>query len=80
MTSYVEENDLEAFLNVLQEQLGVTTSLNQSQIDSVGLTVTKVKRRAKITPPPPEKELKIDARLLELEAEALELELELLSF
>lgn len=80
MTTYLEHDKLEKFLEILQENIGVTISLSQHQIDSVGLTVTKVKRRVKITPPPKEKAFKMDTKLLELEAEALELELELLSF
>jgi len=80
MASYLEENDLESFLTILQEKLGVTVSLNQTQIDSVGLVVTKTKKRVKIKAPPPEQKSTINTKVLELEAEALELELELLSF
>ncbi|MBL4862992.1 MAG: strawberry notch C-terminal domain-containing protein [Crocinitomicaceae bacterium] len=80
MTSYLEQSNLEKFLTVLQEKIGVTVSLTQSQIDAVGLTVMKVRKRVKIVPPPKEKKPEIDIRTIELEAEALELELELLSF
>ena len=71
---------LEKFLDILQEQIGVTIALLQHQIDNIGLVVTKTRKRVKILPPPKEKEFKIDTSVLEFEAEALELELELLSF
>ena len=80
MTTHLEQDNLEKFLEILQENIGVTVSLTQTQIDSVGLTVTKTRKRVKIIPPPKEKAFKMDTKLLELEAEALELELELLSF
>ena len=80
MTTYLEEDKLQKFLEILQENIGVTVSLSQYQIDSVGLIVTKVRKRVKIIPPPKEKKTVIDMKLIELEAEALELELELLSF
>ncbi|PHR43402.1 MAG: hypothetical protein COA32_16280 [Fluviicola sp.] len=80
MASYLEENELESFLTILQEKLGVTASLNQAQIDTVGLVVAKTKKRVKIKAPPPEQKPTVNTKVLELEAEALELELELLSF
>ncbi|MEZ4923072.1 MAG: strawberry notch C-terminal domain-containing protein [Crocinitomicaceae bacterium] len=80
MTAFLEESNLESFLEVLQEKLGVTVALTASQIDSVGLMVSKTKQRIKIKTPPPEEEMSQSTLLLELEAEALELELELLSF
>jgi hypothetical protein len=80
MVANLEMDNLEKFLEILQEQIGVTIPLLQHQIDSIGLVVTKTRKRVKIQPPPKEEEFKIDTRLLEFEAEALELELELLSF
>jgi hypothetical protein len=80
MVAYLEMDNLDKFLEILQEQVGVTIPLMQHQIDSVGLVMTKTKKRVKILPPPKEKAFKVDTKLLEYEAEALELELELLSF
>jgi len=80
MVANLEMDNLEKFLEILQEQIGVTISLLQHQIENVGLVVTKTRKRVKILPPPKEEEFKIDTQLLEFEAEALELELELLSF
>jgi hypothetical protein len=80
MVANLEMDNLEKFLEILQERIGVTIPLLQHQIDNIGLVVTKTRKRVKILPPPKEKEFKIDTQLLEFEAEALELELELLSF
>lgn len=80
MVANLEMDNLEQFLEILQEQIGVTVPLLQHQIDSIGLVVTKTRKRVKIQPPPKEEEFSIDTQLLEFEAEALELELELISF
>ena len=79
MTAYLDHESLEQFLTVLQEEIGVTAKLTRNQIDSVGLIVSKIRKRVKIKSPPAEEE-KINYKLMELEAQALELELELLSF
>lgn len=78
MVATLNAEYLEAFLDVLQNQIGATVSLLQHQIDTIGLTVTKTHKRVKILPPPPEKKMNLD--LIEFEAEALALELELLAF
>lgn len=80
MTTHVSIDDIEKFLLILQEQSGITISVNQSQIDAVGLVVTKIKKRVKIEAPPLEVIPKVNPRALKLRATALKLKLELLSF
>ncbi|MBD3638806.1 MAG: strawberry notch C-terminal domain-containing protein, partial [Crocinitomicaceae bacterium] len=79
MVAMLPQNNLPKFTEILQNELGITVSLYQNQIDSVGLVATKAKRKVDIQLPPPE-ESGVDIfeiELLELEAEALALELEL---
>ncbi|MBD3637209.1 MAG: strawberry notch C-terminal domain-containing protein [Crocinitomicaceae bacterium] len=79
MVAMLPIDNLPKFVEILQNELGVTVSLFQNQIDSVGLVSTKTKRKVDIAIPPPE-ESGVDPfeiELLELEAEALALELEL---
>lgn len=80
MTTYLPLENLESFFTVLQAHSGVTVSVTQSHIDSVGLTSTKVQKRAKVTLPPLEVLPKVNARVFQLRAKALKLKLELLSF
>ncbi|MEZ4921884.1 MAG: JAB domain-containing protein [Crocinitomicaceae bacterium] len=79
MVAMLPENNISKFVEILQNELGITVSLYQNQIDAVGLVETKATRKVNIMLPPPE-ESGVDLfeiQLLELEAEALALELEL---
>jgi len=81
MVAILPDTNLSKFVEILQNELGVTVNLFQTQIDSVGLVVTKSKRKVKIELPPlEENEPEMDnIKILELEAEALAIELELLA-
>ncbi len=80
MTTHVPFENIERFLAILQDQSGITISVTQSQIDAVGLVVTKIKKRVKIQAPPKEVIPKVNPKALKLRATALKLKLELLSF
>ena len=87
MVAKLPQENLQKFIEILQNEIGITVRLHQAQIDSVGLVDMKSKRKIQIELPPLEEEVTeeetqelTETDLLELEAEALELELELLSF
>lgn len=80
MTAYLPPENLEKFLDVLQNQLGVTINVTQSQLDSVGLTITRKQRKVRIELPPAEAPMNESKRKMKLKATALKLKLDLLSF
>jgi len=80
MTAFLPMSNLEKFLGVLQDQLGVTISINQNLFDSVGITSEKKKRKINIELPPPELPQNEVKRKMQLRAKALQLKLALLSF
>lgn len=75
MIGDIEESNLINVLRILQ-RMGVSVSISTNIAESVGLVYEKVKRRAKITPPPEEQ--KVDLKLLELEAKAAIVKLKLI--
>lgn len=80
MTTHVPFENISRFLTILQEQLGTTIQVSQSQIDAVGLMVTQIKQRVKIQAPAQEEIPQVNPKALKLKATALKLKLELLSF
>lgn len=81
MTAHVERSDLPEMLNVLEDDIGVSVTMTDEQIKSMGLVDRPVKKRIKIEVPPQEEPpTKQDdrVRLLRLRAKALEIELKLL--
>lgn len=80
MTAYLPPKNLEKFLGILQNEMGVSISVTQSQLDAVGLTKDRKRRSVRIELPPPELSQNDYRRKMKLKATALKLKLDLLSF
>jgi len=79
MSAYIEASDLEAMLQILEDEIGVSVKMSDQQIENIGLVDRKVKSRIKITPPPEEESNTDRLKRFRQRAMALELELKLLA-
>jgi hypothetical protein len=78
MTAIVHEDNIDRFVEILQEKFNDSISLNQSQYELVKSEIPKKVERPQFNPVMLPKQPQVNE--LELEAMALELELELLNF
>lgn len=80
MTAIVHEDNIDRFVEILQEKFNDTISLNPSQYELIKKEIPKKEVKAKPTMVVLPKQSQSEVTQLELEALALELELELLNF
>ncbi|HMV89118.1 MAG TPA: strawberry notch family protein [Cyclobacteriaceae bacterium] len=80
MTAIVHEDNIDRFVEILQEKFNDTISLNPSQYELIKREIPKKEVKAKPTMVALPKQSQSEVAQLELEALALELELELLNF